>query len=144
MKKKIKSPLWKPTLYLEVHVAIEEQCWIITGVASQGKLQMEKIWGFECCWHFPKGLFTPRTYLLMLAVMTGCQQRDKVLSVNHRPLQWSRSTDAWPWWTLSCNRETKRGHQKISIFRNIQSQKGSFSHELLHRYCVSRWSLFAG
>lgn len=99
------------------------------GSASQGKVQMEKIWGFECCWHFPKGLFTPRTYLLMLAVMMGCQRKDKVLWVNHRPLQWSRSTDAWPWWTLGCNRETKRVREKKNRFLRILNDSYSFSHK---------------
>lgn len=144
-KKKInKTCASKTTLYLEKHVAVEEQCCIITGVASHGKVLMEKIWGFECCWHFPKGLSPPpptpeRTYLLMLVVMMGCQQKDKVLRVNHGPLQWSRSTDGWPWWTLGCNRETKTDHEKKPLdFVKYQKSKIHFQRNasVASRMCV--------
>lgn len=132
----------KTTLYLEEHVAVEEQCCIITRVASHGKVLMEKIWGSECCWHFPKGLpptLPRRTYLLMLVVMMGCQQRDKVLWVNHGPLQWSRSTDGWPWWTLGCNRETKTDHEKKTLFCQISKNQRFIFIEmhLLLQGCVS-------
>lgn len=135
-KKKIKSPLWKPTLYLEGHVAIEEQRWIITGVASQGKVQMEKIWGFECCWHFPKGLFTPRTYLLMLVVMMGCHRGTRCYLLITGPCSDPGPRTHGHGGHSAATERQRGGHQKqISPFNNSKSQKGSFPHELLRWYC---------
>lgn len=92
----------------------------ITGESANG----ENL-GVRMLLTFPEKVFSPpRTYLLMLVVMMGCQQRDKVLSVNHGPLQWSRSIDAWPWWTLGCNRETKRDREK-KILNRFKYQKSA-------------------